>query len=56
MIMKCSECGGDVKTTIQTNSFKVVRCMKCGRERKFEEKIIETIDMSNTANLSVLME
>jgi hypothetical protein len=56
MIMKCSECGGDVKTTVQTDLFKIVRCLKCGRERRFEEKIIETIDMSEKANLQVIME
>jgi len=51
MVMKCSECGGEVKKCEKT-----YRCIKCGREKKFEEKVIETIDMSETANLKVIME
>ena len=56
MIFKCSECGGEVKTTVISNVHKVVKCVKCGRERRFEKKIIETIDMSENANLHVIME
>ncbi len=50
VIFKCSECGGDVRKCEDT-----YRCTKCGRERK-EEKVIETIDMSETAKLDVIME
>jgi tRNA(Ile2) C34 agmatinyltransferase TiaS len=49
--MKCSECGGDVKEIGN-----VYKCTKCGREKKIEKKIVETIDMSETANLNVIME
>jgi len=49
-IFKCSECGGDVRKCEDT-----YRCVKCGRERK-EEKVIETVDMSETAKLNVIME
>ena len=51
MIFKCSECGGEIKKCGKT-----YRCTKCGKERIIEEKVIETIDMSETAGLSVLME
>ena len=50
VVFKCSECGGDVRKCGDT-----YRCTQCGRERK-EEKVIETVDMSETANLDVIME
>lgn len=49
MIFKCSECGGEIKKCGKT-----YRCTKCGKERIIEEKQI--VDMSENANLSVLME
>jgi hypothetical protein len=49
--MKCSECGGQV-----VKFDKTYRCVKCGREKSFEEKVVETIDMSENAGLSVIME
>ena len=51
MTMKCSECGGNVEKI-----GKIYKCNKCGREKNFEEKVVETIDMSENANLSVIME
>jgi tRNA(Ile2) C34 agmatinyltransferase TiaS len=51
MIKVCSECGGDVK-----QSEKTYRCTKCGREKRFGEKVVETIDMSDVARLDVIME
>ena len=60
MIFKCSECGGQIETIKvfdrpYNKSHNTFRCTQCGRERKIEEKI-ETIDMSETARLKVIME
>lgn len=49
-VFKCSECGGDVEKHEGT-----YRCTQCGRERK-EEENVEIIDMSETAELSIIME
>ena len=51
MTFKCSECGGEVRKCENT-----YRCVNCGREKIFEEKVVETIDMSENANLNVIME
>lgn len=48
---KCSECDGDILR--QKNVYK---CTKCGRERKLKEKTVKVIDMSETADLTVIME
>ncbi len=56
MVMKCSECGGVVSKSKQENNKTILKCMKCGRERIIEEKVVETIDMSETAGLEVIME
>ena len=50
MVLKCSECGGEVRK-ISNGKF---RCTQCGRERTIEES--KTIDMGKDSNLSVLME
>ena len=51
MCLKCSECGGEVR---KVNN-KTIMCTQCGRKRVIEEKV-ETVDMSETAGLSVIME
>ena len=55
MVMKCSECGGVISKGHKDNKT-ILKCMQCGREKNFEEKVVETIDMSETANLKVIME
>lgn len=52
---KCSECSGKLNI-IQNKDKTVYKCSKCGRERVIPAKVIETIDMSDTANLDVIME
>jgi len=49
MTLRCSECGGEVKKI--NNKLK---CTKCGREKAIQET--KTVDMSDTAKLSVIME
>ena len=60
MILKCSECGGKLQTIkkydIHNIPHKKYVCTNCGRERKFEEEVVETINMSETANLKIIME
>lgn len=60
MVFKCSECGGILRTIktydIHNIPHKKYICTNCGRERKFDEKVVETIDMSENANLKVIME
>jgi len=58
MRLICSECGGQIEAIEYTNSndsFKKYVCNKCGRERVIKENT-KTIDMSETANLELLME
>jgi len=54
MTKKCSECGGTLSTCIYEDKI-VLKCSRCGRKKE----IVETekiIDMSETANLKVIME
>ena len=60
---KCSECGGIVsESIIPPSSGKegvgttVYKCIQCGRERRVEKNVVETINMSETANLEVIMD
>ena len=55
MTMKCSECGWVISKGNKDNKT-ILKCMQCGREKSFEEKVIETVDMSENAGLSVIME
>jgi len=55
MFLRCSECGGEVSMK-KTRTQVVYKCMKCGKEKVVETKVVETIDMSETARLSVIME
>lgn len=52
---KCSECSGKLNI-IQKEDKTVYKCLKCGRERIILNKVVETIDMSESANLDVIME
>lgn len=51
MVLKCSECGGEVRKVGNTTFI----CTRCGRERKIEDKP-KIINMSETANLDIIME
>lgn len=55
MTFKCSECGGDLKLKKEGNQT-IITCLKCGRRRQIKDNNTETIDMSETADLQVLME
>ncbi|HQF37142.1 MAG TPA: hypothetical protein PLL26_05910 [Candidatus Dojkabacteria bacterium] len=55
MFLRCSECGGEVNMK-KTKSQVIYKCMNCGKEKVVKTKVVETIDMSETAGLSVIME
>jgi DNA-directed RNA polymerase subunit M/transcription elongation factor TFIIS len=55
MTMKCSECGGII-SKYKSGDKTILKCTKCGRERVIKEKVVETVDMSETAGLEVIME
>jgi len=58
MRFQCSECGGEIKIVRSINSkdsTKKYVCNKCGRKCVIKENT-KIVDMSETANLEVLME
>lgn len=55
MEFKCSECGGKLNI-IQKKDKTIYKCLKCERERVVQVKVVETVDMSETSNLDVIME
>jgi DNA-directed RNA polymerase subunit RPC12/RpoP len=55
MEFKCSECGGKI-TTKKNDEKLIYKCIKCGREKVVKLKITETVDLSENANLDVIME
>ncbi len=55
MVKVCSECGGVLSSREEKNQI-IYKCSNCGKEKIVKNSIIETIDMSENANLDVIME